>query len=112
MSPVQTELCGSWEEIWRSFESIHFLDIERLIRYALQLNNATTIAKLGFFLEEHQEQFSIKEKQLDQLEHYRPKMRHYMDKNYKGSVKNIKRWNLIVPLDVINKTWEEPNDII
>ncbi len=53
------ELSGRWEEIWRSFESINFLDIDRLIQYALELNNATTIAKLGFFLEQHQEQFSV-----------------------------------------------------
>lgn len=103
------ELSGGWEEIWRSFESIHFLDIERMIRYALELGNATTIAKLGFFLEQHQEQFSVKDEQLNCLVQHKPKSRHYMEKTYKGSVKNLRRWNLIVPLYVINKTWEEPH---
>lgn len=104
------ELCGGWEEIWRSFESIYFLDVERVISYALRLGKATTIAKIGFFLEQHQEQFSVKEEQLNQLVRYRPKSRHYMEKHYKGQVKNLKRWNLIVPLAVINKIWEEPHN--
>ncbi len=87
-----------------------FLDVERTIHYALQLSNATTIAKLGFFLEQHQQQFSVKEEQLNELIPYRPKSRHYMAKDYKGIVKSLKRWNLIVPLAIINKDWEEPYD--
>jgi len=91
------ELSGGWEEIWRSFESIHFLDIERVIRYALQLGNATTIAKTGFFLEQHKEQFSVKDEQLNHLACYRPKSKHYMERSHKGAVKFLKRWNLIIP---------------
>lgn len=106
----RSELAGGWEEIWRSFESINFLDIERVIGYALQLGNATTIARLGFFLEQHQEQFSVTEEQLNQLVRYKPKSRHYMDKHHKGPIKNLPRWNLMVPLAIINKTWEEPDN--
>lgn len=105
----RSELSGGWEEIWRSFESINFLDIERAINYALKLNNATTIAKLGFFLEQHQAQFSVKEEQLNRLVQHKPKSRHYLEKSYNGPVKNLQRWNLIVPLAVINKHWEEPH---
>jgi len=104
------ELSGGWEEIWRSFESINFLDIQRVINYAVKLGNATTIAKVGFFLEQHQEQFDVKDEHLNQLAHYKPKSRHYMEQSHKGPVKNLQRWNLIVPLAVINKTWEEPYD--
>ncbi|MBB70826.1 MAG: hypothetical protein CMF50_00305 [Legionellales bacterium] len=104
------ELAGGWEEIWRSFESINYLDIPRLIDYALQLENATTVAKLGFFLEQHQRQFSVPEDALEQLASHRPKSRHYMDKNYQGPIKNMKRWNLIVPVNIIDKLWEEPNN--
>lgn len=106
-------LSGGWEEIWRSFESVNFLDLERLINYALRLNNSTTIAKLGFFLEQHKDQFSVNELELSKLTHHRPKTRHYMDRKYKGSVSNLSRWNLIVPDILISKTWEEPhNDFV
>ncbi len=101
------ELSGGWEEIWRSFESINFLDIEKLINYAVQLGNATTIAKLGFFLEQHADQFSVEEKTLQTLEHLRPKSRHYMDKHDKENAKTLKRWNLIAPLTIIKRMWEE-----
>lgn len=104
------ELSGGWEEVWRSFESIQFLDIGRIENYAIKLGNATTIAKVGFFLEEHREQFSVTEKQLIKLAQYKPKSRHYMKKPYKGEIKNLQRWNLIVPLYIINKDWEEPSD--
>ena len=110
---ARPELAGGWEEIWRSFESVNFLDIEKVIRYARRLGNATTIAKLGFFLEQHQTQFSIKEEQLTQLAIHKPQSRHYMDKHYKGLVKSVPQWNLIVPLTIINKSWEEPtNDTV
>lgn len=104
------ELAGGWEEIWRSFESMNFLDIERLINYAIRLGNATTIAKVGFFLEQHQEHFSVKEDQLHQLAHHKPKSRHYMEKAHIGPVKSLQRWNLVVPLAVMNKIWEEPSN--
>jgi len=98
-----------WEEIWRSFEGISFLDIDRVIAYALRLGNATTIAKLGFFLEQHQEIFDVTDQDLIKLEAHKPKSRHYMDKSAQGPVQSVKRWNLIVPLSIINKDWEEPN---
>ena len=47
------DLTGSWEEIWRSLESLEFFDIEQVIEYVLLLENATTAAKVGFFLERH-----------------------------------------------------------
>lgn len=43
------DLSGSWEEIWRSLESIEFFDLDQVITYALLLGNATTAAKVGFF---------------------------------------------------------------
>jgi predicted transcriptional regulator of viral defense system len=102
-------LAGGWEEIWRSFESVDFLDVDRLVSYSVRLGNATTVAKVGFFLEQHQEQFSVKECQLFQLEKHRPKAKHYMEKGCKGQVKSLKRWNLIVPNSIAAKEWEEPN---
>lgn len=104
------QFSGGWEEIWRAAEMINFLDIDRMITYAICLGNATTIAKVGFFLEQHQEQFKINSTQLKILERSKPKSKHYMERSGSNEYQYLKRWNLIVPTAVINKTWEEPNN--
>ena len=51
------DLTGSWEEIWRSLESVEFFSLDQVIEYTRLLENATTAAKVGFFLEQHREPF-------------------------------------------------------
>lgn len=102
-------LCGSWEEIWLSLESIEYLDMDQLLKYALLLANSTTIAKLGFFLETHRETLMIPEHYLEELRKHCPAKPHYMDRNQNQSQKMIAKWNLVVPLSLINRSWEEPN---
>src|SRR5262249_16696877 len=51
------DYAGGWEEIWRSAEHIPILNIDKMIEYAFLLANSTTIVKLGFFLEQHSQQF-------------------------------------------------------
>ena len=48
-------LGGGWEEIWRSLEMIEFFDLETVITYPLRLDTATTVARVGLFLEQHRE---------------------------------------------------------
>lgn len=105
-------LCGSWEEIWLSFESIEYLDLDQVLKYALLLDNATTIAKLGFFLETHYERLMIPENYLAALCKHRPLKPHYLERKHKQPQKMIPKWNLIVPLSLINREWEEPHENI
>jgi len=101
-----------WEEIWQAAGMLNFLDGARMIDYALQLDNATTIAKVGFFLEQHQAQFSITEPLLKRLEQHKPKSKHYMSHSPEPMAYS-KRWHLLVPKSIINQDWQEPNhDII
>lgn len=72
------ELTGSWEEIWRSLESIEFFDIEQVIEYVLLLENATTAAKVGFFLEQHGEDLMLDDVHLKPLQRFRPRRPHYL----------------------------------
>jgi predicted transcriptional regulator of viral defense system len=102
-------LCGSWEEIWLSLESIEYLDMDQVLKYALLLANSTTIAKLGFFLEAHREALMVPEHYLEELRKHCPAKPHYMDRNQNQSQKMIAKWNLVVPLSLINRSWEEPN---
>lgn len=102
-------LCGSWEEIWRSLESIEYLDMDQVLNYALLLANSTIIAKLGFFLETHREGLMVPEHYLEELRKYCPLKPHYMNHTVNESQRMIAKWNLIVPLSLINREWEEPN---
>lgn len=102
-------LCGSWEEIWLSLESIEYFDLDQVLKYAFLLGNATTIAKVGFFLETHCEALMIPESYLENLWKHRPLKPHYLERKHKQSQKMISKWNLIVPLSLIYREWEEPH---
>ncbi len=106
------DLGGGYEEICRSIEMISVLDIDIVIQYALLLGNATTIAKVGFLLERYKQEFSVSENHLSALEKLIPKSKHYMVRSSGMRGVYIKRWNLIVPIDIIEKNWDEPNDFI
>jgi len=100
-------LSGSWEEIWRSLESIEFIDLEKVVDYATTLGNATTTAKVGFFLEQHQDSLMVSENHLDLLKRIRPKKPHYMDRGNQNDGRLVADWNLIVPVDILEKVWDE-----
>ncbi len=105
-------LCGSWEEIWRSLESIEYVNIDKVLEYAFLLGNATTIAKLGFFLETYRQILFIPDRALEQLYQQRPKKPHYLERTKETSQKLIAKWNIIVPTSLVNRQWEEPNENI
>jgi predicted transcriptional regulator of viral defense system len=102
-------LGGGWEELWRSLESLVVLNIDQVIEYALLLGNTTTIAKVGFFLEQQQMQLKVSNDQLQRLEAHLPRSKHYLDNTLRLPGKLVKRWQLIVPDAILNKTWEEPH---
>jgi predicted transcriptional regulator of viral defense system len=101
------DLGGGWEEIWRSLESVEFFDVEKIVRYALLLGNATTAAKTGYFLDEHRETLMIEDGHLAKLRRHRPKQPHYMDRPVKGKGRLVSEWNLVVPVQVAERSWEE-----
>lgn len=105
------EYSGGWEEIWPSFSMITILQLDKVIDYALLLDNATTVAKIGFFLEQHQEQFKVTEKHLQKLAANIPAHKHYLERGKRNPGKLMKRWNLVVPEKVLSQQWEEPNEI-
>lgn len=102
-------LCGSWEEIWRSLENIEYLDLDKVVEYALLLHNRTTIAKVGFFLETHREEWMVPDSCLNELKKHLPSQPLYLERDLKEPHKLITQWNLIVPLSIINRQWEEPH---
>jgi predicted transcriptional regulator of viral defense system len=99
---------GGWEEIWRSLAMVTYFNLEKVVEYALLLENATTIAKVGYFLKENSERLMVEAKHLAPLQKRRPKQPHYMDKRNRRHSRLIPEWNLIVPEYVSERMWEEP----
>ncbi len=103
------DLGGGWEEIWRSLDNVTRMDVDKLVEYALLLKNSTTIAKIGFFLEQRPAHFVPNKKPIEKLLHHIPKKPHYMSPGERGEGVYVEKWRLIVPLSIINRTWEEPD---
>jgi predicted transcriptional regulator of viral defense system len=101
------DLSGGWEEIWRSLESVEFFDLEQVIEYALLLGNSTTIAKVGFFLEQHRDSLMVSDDCLRILREHRPKQPHYLERNTDRSGKLVSDWNLIVSEEILQRSWSE-----
>lgn len=99
-----------WEEIYRSLEMIPRLKINDIINYALLLDNATTVAKVGFYLSLRQKEWEIKPAQLKKLQQHCPVSPHYIDKQARKNGQLISDWNIIVPKSIIEQSWQEITD--
>ncbi len=100
-------LTGSWEEIWRSLESVEFFDLDQVIEYAILLENATTAGKVGFFLEQHKEALMVDDAHLNPLRKLRPRQPHYLIRGKRKDCHWVKDWNLMIPVEILNKSWGE-----
>jgi len=101
------DLSGSWEEIWRSLESVEFFDLDKVVEYALLLENATTAAKVGFFLEQHRETLMVDDTHLKPLRDLRPRQPHYLERRRRKAGRLATGWNLVVPKEVFERSWAE-----
>ncbi len=100
-------LSGSWEEIWRSLESVEFFDLDKVVEYALLLENATAASKVGFFLEQHRETLMVDDVHLKPLRDLRPRQPHYLERGKRKAGRLATGWNLVVPREVFERSWEE-----
>ncbi len=98
---------GGWEEIWRSLESVEFFDIDAVVDYALKLGSALTIARVGFYLEQHREALMVEERHLEVLRARAPAQPRYLERRRREPGKFVVRWNLVVPERVLSRTWAE-----
>jgi predicted transcriptional regulator of viral defense system len=98
--------CGGWEEVWRSLEMVEFFDLDVVIAYAISLGSSLTIARVGFFLEQHSNELMVTDDHLNMLRPQAPNQPRYLDST-RQSGKLISRWNLIVPELVLKRRWEE-----
>lgn len=98
------DLGGGWEEIWRCLESVEYFDLDKVVEYVQLLDNATTAAKVGYYLEQHAESLMVEEKHLKPLRQLRPKKPHYLQRGKRGKLVND--WNLVIPISLAERSWE------
>ncbi|MFU8797202.1 MAG: type IV toxin-antitoxin system AbiEi family antitoxin domain-containing protein [Gammaproteobacteria bacterium] len=103
------ELCGGWEEVYRSMSNLVVLNIDEVIDYCLMLENARLTAKVGYFLSQRQGAFAVSENQLAPLIEAKPKVPQYVSKLSGEKFQLIRAWNIYLPKSVINQSWEEPD---
>lgn len=75
--------------------------------YVEFLDNAVTAAKVGLFLDMNKERPHLSEQDIDSLRDRRPRTPTYMFRSERSG-KLVHDWNLIVPVNVLERTWEEP----
>ncbi len=101
------DLGGGWEEIWRSLDTVAYFDLDEVVKYALLLDNSTTIAKVGFYLERNRERLMVQDSQLSRLRKHGPASPRRMERSGTKPGKFVSAWNLVVPEHVYERTWEE-----
>jgi predicted transcriptional regulator of viral defense system len=99
------KLGGGWEEVWRSLESVEFFDLDLVVEYTLLLDNSTTAAKVGYYLEQHAKTLMVEESHLQPLREKRPKQPHYLERGKSGKL--LSEWNLVVPASLVERSWED-----
>ena len=97
---------GGWEELWRSLEAVEFFDLDAVVAYALKLKCALTVARVGFFLEQHSDRLMVEDRHLEALHAHAPAQPRYLDRPREPG-KLVTRWNLVVPQRVLSRAWLE-----
>ncbi len=84
-----------------------FVDPHAVAEYALRLGSALTAARVGFFLDQHRQQWMLDDSHLEPLLRAKPKQPLYWDRRREsGSL--VARWGLVIPKTILERRWEEP----
>jgi predicted transcriptional regulator of viral defense system len=87
---------GTWTDIWQSLESIPSLDLDFVVLYAIRLGSALTVARVGFYLEQHRDALGVDARYLEALRRNAPRQPIYLDgRRERGRL--VAGWNLVVP---------------
>jgi predicted transcriptional regulator of viral defense system len=100
------EYCGGFEEMYRSLGKLPYLQFDNLVKYLELRRKKKLYAVVGFFLEQHREEFHVEESLLQYLERKKPSNPDYWDRSRKESA-FARRWNLVVPTAAMHRAWEE-----
>ena len=82
------------------------VDAVAVVRYVRALGKATAAGALGFWLEREQKRLGVPEAALEELRTLMPAQRRYALGAKSGEGKTARGWNVILPLDVLERRFE------
>ena len=97
-------LSGGLEEAWRSCSSVQGLDLRELESYVRTVGSRVLAAKVGLFLDRHQEVLAVSRALLERLRDMGPEVPVYMERGRPGKV--VRDWNLVAPAELVSGAWE------
>ena len=100
------QYCGGFEEMYRSLEKIPYIQSDVILEYLDIRQQKNLSARVGFFLEQHRDDFHVEESFLERLGQNVPEQPTYWVPSRNGGTL-ANRWNLIVPEAVKERRWEE-----
>ncbi|QSR84169.1 hypothetical protein [Methylacidimicrobium sp. B4] len=100
------ELAGGREELFNSLDLVARIDAAALVRYMRTIGNAAAAGALGYWLERHQSRLGVPETALNALHAMAPRQARYTLGAKPGEGRTAKGWNVILPLDVVERPFE------
>jgi predicted transcriptional regulator of viral defense system len=92
---------GGFEQLYRSFEGVPYINSKTLAECLKQFSSPRTTARVAFFLELFKAHWGIEDPFFKRLERNVPKTPDYFLARESRGGRLIRRWNLIVPEDIL-----------
>ena len=100
------DLAGGAEELFNSLDLVARVDAAALVRYARALRNATAAGALGSWLEREQKRLGVSDAALGEFRTLMPSQPRYALGTKSGEGRTAKGWNVILPIDVVERRFE------
>ena len=100
------DLAGGAEELFNSLDLIVRVDADALVRHTRARGNASAAGALGFWLEREREHLAVPDSVLEELHSLAPAALRYALGAKPGTGMTAKGWNVILPVDVVERRFE------
>ena len=100
------DLAGGADELFRSLDLVARVDAAALVRHARALGKAAGAGALGFWMEREQARLGAPDSALEELRALMPPQARYALGAKPGAGRTAKGWNVILPIDVIERRFE------
>ena len=92
---------GGFEQLYRSFEGVPYLNSKKIEECLRRFSSPLLNSRAGLFIEFFKKQWGINEQVFARLQKKTPSSPDYFLERHNKGGKLVRRWNLIVPQDVL-----------